>query len=192
MGRNYKYLIGGTVVIIAILILAIVLVVNNSSSPSTSQNYTRPLASYASNPTTTVSMLIDGPETGPVNHNQAIIKVNNQSISITIYRGYNDQVVKQESYSNSIASFHVFLRSLEFANYPLFTNNPNLGQASGVCPTGDRYIFETQINNQITERAWTTSCSGLPQTFLGNFSIVFQQFTAQIPNYLNYTTNYNF
>lgn len=192
MWRSYRYLIGISIVIIVLLVLIIVLLVKNSAVITSNHSYVKPLASYATDPNASVSLLIDGPETGPSSHNQALIKVDNSKISLVIYQGYNNQVVKQESFANTSASFHVFLRSLEFADYTKFTNNPSLSQASGVCPTGDRYIFETIINNQTTERAWTTNCSGLPATFLGNFSLAFQQFTSQVPNYNSYTANYNF
>ena len=70
-GKNLRFLIVAVLAII-VLVIAIIVIILNSSKVSHSV-YVRPLASYASNPTTNVSMLIDGPETSSSHHSQVLV-----------------------------------------------------------------------------------------------------------------------
>jgi hypothetical protein len=93
-------------------------------------------------------------------------------------------------YPMTVASFHVFLRSLEYANFNSGSNNPNLSQASGYCPTADRFIFSYHVDNRQVQRYWATSCGGT-HTYDGNLSLTLSLFEAQVPNYQNLTINLN-
>ena len=188
-GKNLRFLIVAVLAII-VLVIAIIVIILNSSKVSHSV-YVRPLASYASNPTTNVSMLIDGPETSSSNHNQVLINVNNSTVTINAYVGYNNKLLNFETFPNTEASFHVFLRSLEFSQFNVGSSSTSLSQASGFCPQGDRYIFSTSIDNHQTQRYWITNCSGLQHTFNGNFNLTYSQFIGQIPNYYTFVNNLN-
>lgn len=185
--RELRFLIGAILTIILLIVL-IVVAIGHKSTNLINQ---KPMASYANNSTAQVSMLIDGPVSAPSQHNQVQEIVSNSQATINIIQGYNDRIINTQNYPFSDAGFHVFLRSLEFAGFNKGTNNPSLSQASGYCPTGDRYIFTFKVNGKQVQRYWTTNCSGLPHTFNGNLSLTTQLFQSLVPNYANLTQNLN-
>jgi hypothetical protein len=148
------------------------------------------MASYANDPTAQVAMLIDGPTSAPSLHNQVLITITNSVTKMLIFQGYNDQVKASYAFPMTDAAFHVFLRSLEYAGYNSGSNNPALSQASGYCPTGDRYIFTFDADGVQKQRYWATNCGG-PGTYEGNLDLTIQLFEAQVPNYSNLTGNLN-
>ncbi len=168
----------GVVLVVAVLVIALLLVFRSGSSKPP----TTPMASYANNPTAQVSMLIDGPVNAPSLHNQVQVVINNTSTTFNVFQGYDSELKANRTFPMSEAAFHVFLRSLEYANYNSGSNNPALSQASGYCPTGDRYIFSFSVNGVQKQRYWATSCGGT-QTYGGNLNLTIQLFQAQVPNY---------
>ena len=52
----------------------------------------------------------------------------------------------------------------------------------GLCPLGDRYVFEFKQDGKELERYWATNCGGT-KTYSGNVSLTLALFQAQIPNY---------
>ena len=186
--RQNRFLLG---IALAVILLGILLIVLFSRSSNTvSIPAPKPMAAYAADPTAQVSMLIDGPVNAPSLHNQVQIIVSNTSTIMNIYSGYDDMVKANYSFPMSVAAFHVFLRSLESAGYNSGNNDPSLSQASGYCPTGDRYIFSFNVDNKQVERYWTTSCNGT-HTFNGNTDLTIQLFEAQVPNYFSLTDGLN-
>jgi len=185
--KNLRFLIGAILVSILLIVLIVVAIGHKSSNLATQ----KPMASYANNPTAQVSMLIDGPVSAPPQHNQVQEIVSNSQTTINIIQGYNYHIIKTQSYPLSDAGFTVFLRSLEFAGFNKGTNNPSLSQASGYCPTGDRYIFTFKVNGKQVQRYWTTNCSGVSHTFDGSLGLTTQLFQNMVPNYGTLTQNLN-
>lgn len=183
--RQLRFLIS---VGLAIVLVVVLLIIAFSRSPSVPHG--KPMASYANNPTAQVAMLIDGPVDAVSLHNQVQIVITNSSTTINIFQGYDNQVMKSRNFPMTEASFHVFLRSLEYANYNSGSNNPKLSQASGYCPTGDRYIFTFDVNNAQVQRYWASTCGGA-HTYNGNLSLTITLFQAQIPQYNNLVTGLN-
>ena len=173
---------------IALLVILLVVIFSQSSAPKVATP--KPMASYANDPTAQVAMLIDGPVNAVSEHNQVQVIINNSLTTLNILTGYDGAVKSSSSFPMSVSAFHVFLRSLEFAGYNNGTNDPRLSQASGFCPTGDRYIFTFDDNNRQISRYWSTSCSG-PHTYNGDSGLTMQLFEAQVPNYVNLTSNLN-
>jgi len=186
--RNLRFLVGIGLVLVLVLVVLIVAITHHNQ-PQISLQPT--MASYASNPSAQVAMLIDGPVNAESLHNQVLITINDYQTTIKVFRGYNDHVVSQDTFPMSIAGFHVFLRSLEYAGYNDGSNNPALSQASGYCPTGDRYIFTFNVNGRQVERYWITNCGSTPYTYDGNLGLTIELFQAQVPNYSNIVSNYN-
>jgi hypothetical protein len=149
------------------------------------------MAAYANSPTVQVAMLVDGPVNAPSLHNQVLVTVTNSVTTFKVFGGYNDRVIKEKSFPMTEAAFHVFLRSLEYANFNKGQSSSNLSEASGYCPTGDRYIFTYNRNGKQIERYWITDCNGDPYTFDGNLSLTEQLFVNQVPGYENMISGLN-
>ena len=173
---------------IALLVILLVVIFSHSSGPQLATP--KPMAAYAADPTAQVSMLIDGPVNAVSEHNQVQIIINNSLTTINILTGYDGAVKSSSSFPMSVSAFHVFLRSLEYAGYNNGSNDPKLSQASGYCPTGDRYIFSFDDNNHQISRYWSTSCSGV-HTYNGDSGLTLQLFEAQVPDYATLTSNLN-
>ena len=186
--RQFRFLLGVGLVIVLLAILFIVIFTRGSSAPPT--HLPRPMASYSTDPTAQVAMLIDGPVNAISEHNQVQVVVTNSNTTINIFQGYNDQVIRSSVYPMDEAAFHVFLRSLESAAFNSGSNDPSLSQASGYCPTGDRYIFSFNVDGRQLERYWTTSCGGT-HTYNGNLNLTVTLFEAQVPDYVNLISGIN-
>lgn len=186
--RNFRFLLAIGLVI-AILVVALIIILNHSSSPVL--NSQKPIASYANDPTAQVAMLIDGPVNAESLHNQVLVTVTNSITTFEVFQGYNDQVVKEKSFPMTEAGFHVFLRSLEYANFNKGKTSAALSQASGFCPLEDRYIFTFDHGGKQIERYWITNCGGDPHTFDGNLSLTEQLFVNQVPGYNNMISSLN-
>ncbi|MGH7234079.1 MAG: hypothetical protein ACREF7_01365 [Candidatus Saccharimonadales bacterium] len=185
--RHFRFIVGVVLAIILIIVLLFVILFRPSGTPT---QQIRPMASYASNPTAQVAMLIDGPINAVSEHNQVQVIITNSDTTINIFTGYDDTLVSSHSFAMSVAAFHVFLRALETANFNSGTNNPELSQASGYCPTGDRYIFTFDVNNRQLERYWSTSCGGI-HTYNGDTGLTLTLIESQVPGYLNFSSNLN-
>lgn len=183
-----RVLIGAGLFIILVISLIVLIIVNLNQHRITN---TVDMASYASNPSAQVAMLIDGPINAAQKHNQVLVVANNYQTTIKVFKGYNDDTIFQKSFPATVSSFHVFLRALEYASYTNGSNNPNLRQASGYCPTENRYIFTFSVNGKQRTRYWTTDCSNDPSTFKGNLPLTLQLFAAQVPGFNNIVSNLN-
>ena len=189
--REIRFIVGFLLAIALVIVLFVRIFFSNGGSHNGIVNQPAPLASYAVNPTAEVSMLIDGPVNAESEHNQIQIVVTNIGTTINIFQGYNDQLVSTHYFALSESGFHVFLRSLEYAKFTSGVNDPQLGQASGYCPLGDRYIFAFSVNGQQQWRHWVDNCNGDPQTFTGNLNLTLQLFENQVPNYGNIVSGLN-
>lgn len=183
-----RYFIG-IVAVIALLIFLIVMIVNSNNKP-TLPNSTATLQSYA-HTNAVASVIIDGPITAPQTHNSVKILISNTSSTIELIKGYNNNIIKSQTFSNSEASYSAFLHSLEYAGFTQGNASPKLSNPSGYCPLGDRYTFELTQNNKTLEKYWSTNCGGTPNTFAGHLGLTLTLFQQQIPDYGNITQNAN-
>ncbi len=169
-----------------LLIVALIFILLHGNSTSSEKL----IAGYAKNPSAYAAMLIDGPVNAPSQHNQVLVVVSNSVTKVEVFSGYSDNILRSATYPMDESAFHVFLRSLEYAGYTEGSNNPDLRQASGYCPTGDRYIFSFGVNGKQILRYWTTDCGGT-HTYDGNLQLTLTLFQAQVPQYNQLTTNLN-
>lgn len=188
--RQVRFFLGVGLAVILLVVLIVIIFSHSSSNNAPQAAVPKPLAAYATDPSAQVAMLIDGPVNAPSEHNQVQVIVSNSTTTINVFSGYDNLLKSSDNFPMSVSAFHVFLRSLEYAGYNYGSTSSNLSQASGFCPTGDRYIFSFNADNLQLERFWTTSCGG-PHTFNGNSSLVLELFENQVPNYADLTSNLN-
>jgi hypothetical protein len=75
--------------------------------------------------------------------------------------------------------------------YTLGNNDPALRDERGYCATGNRYSYDiVSGDGDRLQHYWSTSCS--QKTFKGLPEIVRNLFTAQIPNFDDYTADINY
>jgi hypothetical protein len=182
-----RYLIGLVIFILLIIFLIIKLLTGGGSKP----NLPPSLSSYA-NTATTVRYIIDNPVQAPQNHNDIVIEVGSSSADIKITKGYDGEVVKEQSFPMSDSAYATFLLALQHSGgYTLGNNDPALRDERGYCATGNRYSYDiVSGDGDRLQHYWSTSCS--QKTFKGLPEIVRNLFTAKIPNFDDYTADINY
>jgi hypothetical protein len=182
-----RYLIGLVIFILLIIFLIIKLLTGGPSKP----NLPPSLSSYADT-ATTVRYIIDNPVQAPETHNDIIIEVGNSSTDIRIMKGYDNEIVKEESFPMSNSAYATFLLSLQHSGgYTLGNPDPQLRDERGYCATGDRYSYDIVAGDgSRIQHYWSTSCK--EKTFHGLPDTVRQLFAAQVPNFDDYTQDIDY
>jgi hypothetical protein len=181
-----RYLIG-LVIFILLIIFLIIKLLTGGSKP----NLPPSLVSYADT-ATTVRYTIDNPVQAPETHNDIIIEVGSSSTDIRIMKGYDNEVVKEESFPMSTSAYATFLLSLQHsAGYTLGNTDPQLQDERGYCATGNRFSYDIiGGDGHRIQHLWSTSCKD--KTFHGLPGVVRDLFTAQVPNFDDYTADIDY
>jgi hypothetical protein len=176
-----RYFVGFMVTVLLLIILIILLFHSNSGKtvvPVTN----KPLYDYASTGAS-VRMTIDGPTNADEIHTQIEITVNQYDVTYDQIQGYQDTVVNMQQFRNNVSAYSAFLRSLSIAGFSEGINSSSLASEQGHCPLGDRYVFELMQDGSDIQRYWTTNCSNVNHTYLGNSVLTLDLFEAQVPKY---------
>lgn len=177
-----RYIIAALVAI-GVIVLVFVLFLSGGSSK------VKPPLNLSST-VNSVQLTIDGPETADQTHDDVVINVNQNLALINIEQGYQGKVVNSASYVNNQTAYTVFLHALMLANFTK-TRSTSQTDERGVCPLGDRYIFEVMDGSGTdVQRTWATSCGG-QGTFGGSTALVMNLFESQIPDYEKLSSNLN-
>lgn len=136
------------------------------------------------------SILESGPIINEDEHRQIGIVVGRDSVVLTVYRGYNGDVIKRRQYPNTEASYRSFLAALRAESFTDTQTSLNTNYL-GACPRSSRYYFEMASSTENVYESWATDCSSKIGTFDGNLSDVRNLFQAQVPNYSTLTRNVN-
>lgn len=166
------------------LIWLIVLLFQNvfSNSNSTVAPTTKlSLVSYADTDAA-ATMYIDGPVVVNQDHNAVRITVDRNQSMLEVIKGYDNQVVAQQAFANTHASYVEFLSALDKLGYTKGKDDPALRNDKGSCPFGNRYIYTLSENTKELIHYWTTSCSGGGGTYGGSVSQTRLLFLRQIPD----------
>lgn len=143
------------------------------------------LPSYAQTDTS-VRFTLDGPVTANQTHNDVIIEVNNSMATLTVTKGYNNELVRTKNYLTGTALYEVFLRAINFAGFTKGKDNSPIADERGRCALGSRFIYEVvDGSGNVTSHYWRSTCG--TGTFEGNFSQINTLFRNQIPDYSQLT-----
>lgn len=178
----FRYFLG-ILVTIGLIILVFVLIFGGSKPKVQAPP---DLTTYA-NTDVAVQMTVDSFVSNPQTHRQVQVAVDKNSIILSTFKGYEGQVIKTKTYSNDSTSYGVFLRALDKAGYNKGNNASSLKDDRGVCPLGERYIFEVVENGSDIQRYWSSSCG--KGNFLGSTNLVLNLFQNQAPDYNSFFQN---
>lgn len=171
-------------VTIGLIILIFVLLLRGGGGPAKPQVN---LTSYATTDAI-VEMIIDGPITAEQTHREVKIDISQNQAILTVYQGYQQTVLRSQSYANNQSAFAVFLHALNVNGFTKGNPDPSMRDERGYCAAGDRYIFSLTNDDKDIQRYWTTSCNG-GGTYNGNRAATIDLFQKQIPDYSQLTTN---
>lgn len=178
-----KYVLG-VLGILLVVFLAIVLVRSGGRDRPPAE---RPVAvSEQNREGTSVQLTEQGRLVGEDQRRAIRIVVTQNERRLEILTGYEEAVEKSQVYPNTPAAYETFLIALDRAGL----NRPRrtaVTDERGVCPLGQRYIFEVKEYSQELVRLWSTSCGNDEGTFAGKGSTIRTLFKAQIPDYATQT-----
>ena len=138
-------------------------------------------------PKSYVQMTIDGEVNALENHRQIRVSVSQNDRSITIYSGYNNQVLSSQQFSNTPEAYNVFLHALATTGFLKQRANVTT-ESTGICPMGTRTMFDLYNDSKPVTQSWTTSCGNNTGNFAGVAGTTTSLFKAQIPNYSTITS----
>jgi hypothetical protein len=141
MSYYWRYLLW-LLAVIGLVIIVIILLLPGSSKKSLSGTS---FINYAST-SAVASMVIDAPEGANSTHQAVRIDVGQDSVVYQQLATYNYNVVKEQTYTNNVNAYNVFLRAIYFAGFLKGNTNPSEANPNGLCPLGYRYIFNF-VNN---------------------------------------------
>lgn len=115
------------------------------------------------------------------------ISITTAERKVEVLSGYDESVVKSSVTSNKQSAYEALLLALEPTNFTSIDPTVKIDDRT-VCPTGNRFVYETKFKDNSSVRGWTTSCSKTGN-FKGNSSLTKTLFEAQIPDYSKFTSD---
>jgi hypothetical protein len=174
-----RYFIGFLVTIgLIVLILFLLLRGGGSSTPAAKLLN---IENYAYNSNATAEFIVDGPVVSDQDHREFKIDVTENTVTFTLYQGYEQNVLTTQTYSNNSSSFAVFLHALQLNGFTLGNNTKSLSDERGHCATSDRSIYSFSDGTNQLFRYWSSECG--TGTFKGQANVIGSLFKLQVPNY---------
>ncbi|MBP7767313.1 hypothetical protein KA068_02225 [Candidatus Saccharibacteria bacterium] len=188
-----RYIFG--VIFIILLTLGMLLFFVDGPKPQTqkdtkvedNQKQTKSLTDYASSNTSRVVLTEQGEIVGDDSYKSIRITVSRDRRLVEVLDSYSLRVEKSQEFPNSQVAYETFLHALDKAGY---TNSQGDTKSDerGVCPTGNRYVYEVVDGTEQVQRTWSTSCSAKHGTYAGT-SITKQLFSNQITDYRKFVSD---
>jgi hypothetical protein len=177
-----KYIIAVVGVILAAFIAILVIVNRNPGDPKSPNLRGAVSLTDYDNLNANISLTTQGKLVGE-NERQAVrISVTRTERKIEILRGYDEAVERSNTYPNSQSGYESFIRALDNAGFT--KNRPSkFDDNRGVCPLGNKYIYDLSYNDEHVSNLWSTSCSKNEGTYAGVPTLTRQLFEQQIPDY---------
>lgn len=118
------------------------------------------------------------------------ISITTSERKIEVLSGYDESVVKSAIFPNKQSAYEGFLFALEPTN---FTSVDSLIKTDDrtVCPTGNRFVYNTDFQDNTSVRGWSTTCSAKIGNFKGNTGLIQTLFQEQIPDYQKFIADVN-
>lgn len=155
---------------------------SGSGDSSSSTSSVESDSDYAVDLTDQASLYVDGAVVAESKHRSYSIEVSSSVVTMKVYSGYGQQVIKEKSYRNTSESYKAFLDSLDSLRVTRRVADTDIDDdhaESGVCPSGWRYIVE--LDDSV--RRWSTSCGSRKGTAGFSMSAVRRLFKRQVPDF---------
>ncbi len=175
-----RYLIG-VLGVVAVVFLVVVLFFGGNDTEIPVQGTTKimKLTDYADK-NSTVSLTTIGRMVGEEDRRAVRVIVSPNERRLEILNGYEESVASSQTFSNTPEAYSNFLSalsSLGFTSSRKVTADPR-----GVCPTGNRYIYDLSEDGNHLSNLWQVNCD-IRGTFAGRGTTTRQLFQQQIPGY---------
>jgi hypothetical protein len=124
---------------------------------------------------------IEGPVVADQSYEQISIDVDAQQVTLNIYKSYDHDLIKTQTYQNSQEAYNTFLKALQNVGFTKVNTNPALKDHHGVCPLSQSSVYSFDNGSKQVIHAWSTPCGS--KSFNGNASSVRTLFQRQVPDY---------
>ena len=179
-----------TLIVVVLVIVAIVSIgraifsAGNESSSSTDTTDTGQEGLLDTSSGHAVRMRVRGPIVAQEEFKSYQIQISATKRSMTVYKGYLDDVQKQKKLSNTHAAYEEFVYALDKANMMKgqVPTDDEKNDLRGICATGYVYEYALIENGDETKRLWTSTCSGSKGSLDASTDQLNDLFYAQIPN----------
>ena len=118
------------------------------------------------------------------------ITISRNRRTVEVLAGYNEKVTKRKTFSNSQAAYDEFMHALKIAGFSR-VQDADYESEKGVCPDGNRSIYQLYEEDEEMMRLWSTSCRKGDGNFGGKSSVVENLFQDQIPEYDDFADSVN-
>ncbi len=181
-----RYLIGLLVAIVVIIFIIIKLLSGGGSAVQPT-----PLEDYALTDTTMRMELINATQASQ-NHYEAEIVVGRSDATLTLYKGYQGDIVRTRTYPMNTLAYRDFLRSLDLSvNYTNGNDTKAYEDESGYCALGSKAVYEiVDGSGSVIQHYWSSSCGD--KTYRGDVSRTQDLFKKQIPDFYDLTKDVSF
>lgn len=138
-----------------------------------------------------VNMTVRGPIVADENFRSYSIKITPNNRTLTVYKGYQNQVISTVSLGNNIPAYEQFVYALNHAKFMDGTElTGDANDQRGVCATGRVYDFKIINGKQTVKELWTSSCSSQRGSLSSSsLSQVTSLIDAQIPTFDDVTND---
>lgn len=180
--RAIRYIIFILVVIglIWLIVLLFQSIFSNSNDTVTTQPDIPELSTYADT-SAVATLFIDGPIVANQEHKSVRISVDRNQSRIEVISGYDNNVISQQAFASTEASYKQFLSALDRLSFTQGDTDLDKQTPDGSCPFGRRYTYTLKSASESVVNFWTTSCSPKGGTYQGEHSATKKLFLAQIP-----------
>lgn len=167
--------------IIAVVFLVIVIFFKGDNTKAPVQNAAKimKLTDYADK-NSMVSVTTIGTLVGEENRREIRVTVTPTERRLEVLSGYEEAVMSSQSFPNTQTAYANFLSALSDLGFT--SSHKNTTDPRGVCPTGNRYIYDLSEGGDHLSNLWQVNCD-IPGTFAGHGTTTRQLFQQQIPGY---------
>lgn len=176
--------------IIGVAILAIVFFVISLGTHRAPKAISPNLTDYI-NTDTTVQLTIEGPVTANEKYYSRTITIGRNVRTVQFYKTYANELTKSQDYANNQDAFDDFMHALAGMGFDKQRKGTGDVDEKGMCPNGQRYVYEIIDSGTIKQRLWSDSCSTSERSFGGNGPAVRELFINQIPDYQSMLSSEN-
>jgi hypothetical protein len=139
---------------------------------------------------TQVRFSIEGPVTANEAHNTVRIAVTRDNRILEGLNTYDAAAALSQTFPNNAGAFEDFMYALDNAGFVKSDPKATTADERGVCPSGQRYIYELIEGGQTVSRLWSSTCGG--GNLAGQSEAIRTLFQNQIPQYNKLTAGIKF
>ena len=108
-----------------------------------------------------------------------------------VLEGYNESVIKRQTFGNNADSYYVFMNALDHAGFTR-QKKTDISNPVGYCASGLTYYYILHNGDEEPSSLWNSSCAPLAGNLGNSGTVVRRLFTDQIPDYSKFIQGVDF